>query len=47
MAERPVRVWRGLDGQGKRQVDSESVTDSAGRNWLDTIKQCKLKGQHS
>ena len=26
MAERPAQVRRGSDGQGKRQVDSESVT---------------------
>ena len=47
MAERHAQARRLTDGQGKRQVDSESVTASAGRNRLDTMKQCKLKGQLS
>ena len=46
MVERPARVLRESDGQDKTQVNSESVT-SAGRNRLDTMKQCKLKRQLS
>ena len=40
-AERPGRVRGGSDGQGETQVDSESVTASAGRNRLDRLNQCK------
>ena len=40
MAERPARVRGVSDGHEKTQADSESVTVSAGRKRLDTLKQC-------